>query len=72
MADPAQLSEAVLVRMRKVTAGTLAANAPMLAVMRAAGTVQDGRRARHVLLDGAEVDVVYGALFRADFVGETR
>lgn len=49
--------------MRKVTGGTLACNTGMLAVMEQAGMVDDGRRVRHVLVDGQETDVVYKALF---------
>jgi len=55
-------------RMRKVTAGTLAINKGMLAVMRACGMIEDGRRSRHVLVDGRGVDLVHAALFRADVV----
>lgn len=49
---------------RKVTAGTLAANAGMLKIMAQAGMVEDGRRRRHCLFEGREEDVVHGALFR--------
>jgi len=49
--------------MRKVTAGTLACNAGMLAVMEQAGMVEDGRRVRHLMVDGLEMDVVHKALF---------
>ncbi|KAF5041338.1 Acetyltransferase (GNAT) domain protein [anaerobic digester metagenome] len=59
--------------LRKVAAGTLAANRPMLAVMRAAGMVEDGVRRRHYLVDGREEDVVCMAAFRApEFQGERR
>lgn len=47
---------------RKVTAGTMGANAPMLGVMRASGMVEEGRRARHFLHEGQEVDLVMAAL----------
>lgn len=50
---------------RKVTAGTMAENAGMLAIMRKAGMIDDGRRAAHYLLDGRPVDLVYAALFAA-------
>lgn len=49
---------------RKVTAGTLSVNIAMLGVMRRAGMVEDGRRIRHCLFEGREVDVVHAALFR--------
>jgi ribosomal-protein-alanine N-acetyltransferase len=50
--------------MRKVTAGTLSVNAPMLRLMERAGMEPDGRRLRHHLWEGQEVDVVHAALFR--------
>jgi RimJ/RimL family protein N-acetyltransferase len=50
--------------MRKVTAGTMSVNAPMLGVMRASGMIEEGRRVRQFLLDGQEVDLVMAALFR--------
>jgi [ribosomal protein S5]-alanine N-acetyltransferase len=49
--------------MRKVTAGTMAANAAMIGIMRKAGMVDDGRRANHFLLEGKPADLVFGALF---------
>jgi ribosomal-protein-alanine N-acetyltransferase len=50
--------------LRKVTAGTLAANSAMLGVMRRAGMVPDGRRVRQRLFEGNEVDLVHTALFQ--------
>jgi RimJ/RimL family protein N-acetyltransferase len=50
--------------MRKVTAGTIEPNAPMLAVMKRAGMKADGRRPRHMLWEGREVDMIQAALFR--------
>ncbi|MBI3096111.1 MAG: GNAT family N-acetyltransferase [Rhodocyclales bacterium] len=50
--------------MRKITAGTCASNAAMLALMNAAGMVEDGRRSRQTLVDGREDDIVYAALFK--------
>jgi len=49
---------------RKITAGACATNAPMLAVMRATGMVEDGRRVRHTLVGGEEIDIVHAAVFR--------
>ncbi len=49
---------------RKITAGTLAANHGMLAIMRRARMQDDGRRTAHYLVDGNPVDLVYAALFR--------
>lgn len=48
---------------RKLTAGTMACNAPMLATMWACGMVEDGRRRHQFLLDGEPMDLVYGARF---------
>jgi len=52
------------VRVRKVTAGTTSINQGMLRIMERMGMEPDGRRVRHVIVDGREVDLVYGALFR--------
>lgn len=54
--------------MRKVTGGTLSANAGMLAIMRRAGMLPDGVRLRHAVVDGQAVDMVHMALFRDDKV----
>lgn len=51
---------------RKVTAGTMAANLGMRGIMRQLGMRDDGYRKNHFLLDGKQVDAVYGALYRAD------
>ena len=51
--------------LRKVTAGTMSVNAPMLGIMRAAGMIEEGHRARHFLHEGREVDLVMAALFRS-------
>lgn len=48
---------------RKVWAGTMALNTPMLGLMRKAGMVEDGVRRREMLWKGQEVDVIYAALF---------
>ncbi len=48
---------------RKLTAGTAANNIGMLKIMERAGMTADGRRLRQLLIDGAEVDVVYAAVF---------
>lgn len=49
--------------LRKVTAGTLATNAGMLGIMRRIGMREDGRRVKHAVVDGQEIDVIYMALF---------
>lgn len=50
--------------LRKIVAGAMAENTGMLRVADKLGMAPDGRRARHFLLDGREVDAVYFALFR--------
>ena len=50
--------------LRKITAGVLAVNRPMLTLARQVGMVEDGVRRRHYLCDGMEVDVIHLALFR--------
>jgi RimJ/RimL family protein N-acetyltransferase len=57
-----------VVKIRKITAGTLAVNFSMLGVMRKAGMAEDGRRIRHCLLEGFEVDVIRRALFLEDWL----
>jgi RimJ/RimL family protein N-acetyltransferase len=51
---------------RKVVAGTLAENKGMLRIMEKSGMVADGRRIRHCLVDGKEVDIIFAALFSND------
>jgi len=51
---------------RKVTAGTVAVNFPMLKAMERAGMQEECRRANHYLLKGEAVDVVYFARWRDD------
>ena len=48
---------------RKLTAGTMATNAAMLATMWASGMIEDGRRHAHFVCEGEAVDLVYGARF---------
>lgn len=54
---------------RKVTAGTVEVNEGMLGIMEKVGMEEDGRRRRQAVVDGTEVDVVHGALFREDVEG---
>jgi [ribosomal protein S5]-alanine N-acetyltransferase len=49
--------------MRKVTAGTMAENAAMLAIMKKSGMDEEGRRRGQFLLDGRPVDAVLMARF---------
>jgi ribosomal-protein-alanine N-acetyltransferase len=48
---------------RKVTAGTVSINRPMLAIMRHVGMVEDGVRRSQYMIDGTEVDLIHCALF---------
>jgi RimJ/RimL family protein N-acetyltransferase len=57
---------------RKITAGTLAVNIPMLGLMKKSGMRDDGRRINHYLCDGQEVDVVFMALFLRDWLAVQR
>ena len=57
---------------RKVTAGTVAGNKGMLRIMKRAGMKEDGRRIRHVIFDGQEFDVVHAALFRDDWMSQSK
>ena len=54
------------VGLRKITGGTLALNVGMLEIMRRSGMREDGRRHRHYIVEGEEVDVVHMAAFRRD------
>lgn len=53
---------------RKVTAGALAVNEPMLAVMRRSGMVEDGRRVAHAFFEGQPVDLIHFAAHRPSTV----
>jgi ribosomal-protein-alanine N-acetyltransferase len=53
-----------VLKLRKVTGGTLSTNMSMLKIMKKAEMVDDGRRRKHYLWEGKEVDVVYAAIFR--------
>lgn len=54
--------------MRKVTAGTLAGNSDMLRIMQSSGMEVEGRLRRHYLCEGEEMDLVYAAVFREDWL----
>lgn len=56
----------VLIRegqIRKVTAGTMAVNEPMLRLMARSGMTVEATRKRQALWEGQEVDMVYAAIF---------
>ena len=52
---------------RKITAGALSVNVPMLKLMRYVGMIDDGVRKRHHLYNYQEVDVIHMALFKEDW-----
>jgi len=56
------------VGLRKITAGALSINSRMLNLMNKAGMVVDGKRSRHYLYKGIEVDLIYMALFQNDWL----
>jgi len=56
------------VDIRKITAGTLSVNHPMLALMQKAKMRPDGVRIRQALWEGLEVDIIHMAAFREDWL----
>ncbi len=52
---------------RKITAGTLEVNIPMLKIFEKAGMVKDGFRKKNCLFEGTSVDMIYYAMFSEDF-----
>lgn len=54
-------------RIRKVTAGTMAANTGMLGIMRKIGMREEARMRRYYLLDGSETDMICGSIFAEDW-----
>jgi [ribosomal protein S5]-alanine N-acetyltransferase len=58
--------------LRKVSAGTMSVNLAMLRLMAKAGMVDDGRRLRHYLWEGQEVDIIHAALFKNALIGENQ
>jgi len=46
---------------RKVTAGTMSINKPMLSIMKSSGMVSDGVKKNQFLVDGEEVDMIMAA-----------
>lgn len=51
-------------KLRKVTAGAMASNKGMRAIMQRVGMSEEGSRRQHFILDGHPQDLVYCALFR--------
>ena len=58
--------------LRKIAAGAMSVNIPMLRLMERVGMVADGIRIRHYLCEGSEVNIVYAALFREDWPNRMR
>ncbi len=52
-------------KIRKVTAGTLACNAPMLKLIHKSGMEEDGIKKHHEIVDGQPEDVLYFARFKS-------
>jgi ribosomal-protein-alanine N-acetyltransferase len=52
---------------RKVTAGTMSLNIPMLKIMHSLCMRNDGVRKRHYICGGGEVDIVHMCLFKEDW-----
>ncbi len=50
-------------KVRKITAGTLEVNKPMLAIMKRTGMIEDGIRINHCIFQGRPVNMVHYALF---------
>lgn len=57
---------------RKVTAGTMSVNEPMLRLMARSGMVVEAIRKRQALWEGKEVDMVYAAAFARDWQADGR
>ncbi len=56
------------VGIRKLTAGTLSVNIPMLKLMRRIGMVEDGIRKRHYVFSDKEEDMIHMALFKEKWI----
>ena len=49
---------------RKITAGTLSINLPMIRIMKKAGMREDGKRTMHYKVNDEYIDLLYMAIFR--------
>ncbi len=56
-----------IVKIRKITAGTISSNRRMLRLMDRIGMIDDGRRFMQHIWKGKEVDVIHKAIFRKFF-----
>jgi RimJ/RimL family protein N-acetyltransferase len=54
--------------LRKITGGTISPNKAMLRIMEKAGMVEDGRRIKQCLCENREVDIIYMAMFRDNWI----
>lgn len=52
------------VKMRKITAGTMASNQRMLNIMWSTGMIQEGCRPRQFIMNGEEIDLILASKFR--------
>ena len=50
-------------KIRKITAGTIETNHAMIKIMKKARMAEDGRRIKHFVHQGKEVDIVYSSIF---------
>lgn len=51
------------IKVRKITGGAMSNNHAMIKIMKKVGMIEDGRRTRHYLYNGKEVDILHYALF---------
>lgn len=54
-------------KMRKITAGTVISNKPMIHIMKKMGMNPDGIRKKHYIIEGVAVDVIHMALFADEY-----
>jgi RimJ/RimL family protein N-acetyltransferase len=54
-------------KVRKVTMGTMSTNKQMLRIMEKLRMLNDGKRNKHYLMDGKEVDIIHKALFNKKY-----
>lgn len=57
-----------VMNIRKVTAGSLNVNIPMLRLMKHAGMIDDGVRLKQYVWEGQEVDIIHMALFKCSWI----
>lgn len=57
--------------LRKITAGTMSINKPMLSLMKKSGMKPDGKRKKYFLFEGKEVDLVHVTLYRDQWIKDS-